>query len=716
MELTLDGSERNTSENRFVDEYKSLTSWNYRPPAMSVHVPALVRHLGYWIAGASVELTSDKRRELFRDLAYSIVSNNIDRGFRLENPPSQDTDAERRFLTFCIDGGRWREMPLKLVIELHNEFVTISATLELKLDEPLPDTYRGIRDSVLGGDPNSPSFSDGPLPTSPVGAPDVQEGGIRLPGLQSSIKTMEALVATRFNSLAFESQQPAPTRKSCDDMRTLLAGPYQDIFATVWEEFDKEILKRAVKEVLDKSLIELREADDLKAADGKKPSDLGKIFADFRGFLLPYARLGRAINDLAGTSARPLLQFDDRAGVPPQDHSEIESEELSSNSVALARSILPFMTPEPEYQVKKELTVSLLLQRRCLYASTLGAQPPAPDSNSQPDQPLTYFLMPVSLNSWQIGRVVDRLHRLGAVRLATCRHLSSLRHARHELKALEDHLLKIELSSPHGTQQDHDRRSDNLQRIATDLQQCFIKLTEIKQSVPGGLGYRVERARYYRNQFISLIKPLRVEHCGRIEGFQPYYEFVYGRFGDTFEFIDMLGKRLVRVDQQLRAKNDEVRTAELDRIRKETGKQTGVISDLVKEIASLQQTSAKTQAASTEIQAASVNIQQTTKKQLTKIKDLQMIGELALFLVIAPYYVSQILFHIVSPFPKPFEERQVHFITTCIALLGGGFCLVLEKDRRHKNAVAAKNQAKSPGAEPGGSNSSSTSQGVAVLN
>lgn len=124
-------------------------------------------------------------------------------------------------------------------------------------------------------------------------------------------------------------------------------------------------------------------------------------------------------------------------------------------------------------------------------------------------------------------------------------------------------------------------------------------------------------------------------------------------------------------------KNEEVRTREVDRLRRDAAEQTSVIASLMKEIAKLQTTSAKL---------------------LIKITDLQLVGELALFLVITPYYVSQMLLHFVSPFARHFDPEWLRFITTGIAFDFGCLGLEIEHHRRRTNWRKRKADAERPAA------------------
>src|SRR5262249_24863555 len=109
-----------------------------------------------------------------------------------------------------------------------------------------------------------------------------------------------------------------------------------------------------------------------------------------------------------------------------------------------------------------------------------------------------------------------------------------------------------------------------IEAVKSNLYDASKELLERAREVPGVLPYRVERSRYYRAQFMTLMRALRSDVSGRIEGFVPYEEFVERRFGSAYEFIDMVGKRYNRVERQLSAMYQELRTAEAALLQKAT--------------------------------------------------------------------------------------------------------------------------------------------------
>src|SRR5207237_9236604 len=63
-----------------------------------------------------------------------------------------------------------------------------------------------------------------------------------------------------------------------------------------------------------------------------------------------------------------------------------------------------------------------------------------------------------------------------------------------------------------------------------------------------GLSYRIERSRYYVTQFDNNVKLLRIK---RLEGDQPYDQFIRRRLGSEFDLIDRLGSRYERATRNV---------------------------------------------------------------------------------------------------------------------------------------------------------------------
>jgi hypothetical protein len=135
-----------------------------------------------------------------------------------------------------------------------------------------------------------------------------------------------------------------------------------------------------------------------------------------------------------------------------------------------------------------------------------------------------------------------------------------------------------------------------------------------------------------------MIDALRSE---RIEGFQPYKEFVEQRFGSSYAFIDMVGIRFTRIEKQLSALSHKVRNAEIARLQERIHSQTAAI------------------------------------------EKLQKAAEIGFFLVLVPYYLGRILANLALYFLPISSDKRVEGVATFVSIVTG-LALCLWKMRRDK--------------------------------
>jgi hypothetical protein len=150
-----------------------------------------------------------------------------------------------------------------------------------------------------------------------------------------------------------------------------------------------------------------------------------------------------------------------------------------------------------------------------------------------------------------------------------------------------------------------------------------------RKSIRGGLAYRVERSRYYRQQFNILVKAAGIERVG---GFQPYDKFVERRLGATYDLINMVGLRLIRLQQLITAFSRQTTSSELlvlqDKITGEAG----------------------------------------------AIERLQAGAEIAFFAFLFPYYTSQVLLTLLRTTeakPRLPLNLKAEALIVCAAIVGG---------------------------------------------
>jgi uncharacterized protein DUF3422 len=133
--------------------------------------------------------------------------------------------------------------------------------------------------------------------------------------------------------------------------------------------------------------------------------------------------------------------------------------------------------------------------------------------NGAQNMPLRYFLLYDGFSSMQLGRLMRRLHVLAELRMAALVDLKRLRDASDAIRAA-------------GYDEDLGSLNNTLRTIAGKL--------------PGGLSYRVSQSRYYAGVYRERLQDLRIV---RIEGWQPYDEYVRRTVFRDFNFVDQIGVR-----------------------------------------------------------------------------------------------------------------------------------------------------------------------------
>jgi hypothetical protein len=244
-----------------------------------------------------------------------------------------------------------------------------------------------------------------------------------------------------------------------------------------------------------------------------------RVVADFRGFIL----------------SEQAIQFSDDAeffdeNKPPKWGHEAKNK------------LLPLIQHRDRAQrTRYECAVNYLLDGRAIYLSTLGPQlPSTPEGERIPVEFIVYAphqrKSKTIVNKWQLGRLVNQILLLGTLRLSALKDIKLLHEAGVELGLLDESTQDARQAIASSDKKAMDAIGEahkNLSRITGK----FLEETGC------GLLYRIERSRYYVQQFDDNVKLLRIK---RIEGDQPYDQFIRRRLGSEFDFIDRLGRRYER--------------------------------------------------------------------------------------------------------------------------------------------------------------------------
>jgi Protein of unknown function (DUF3422) len=298
--------------------------------------------------------------------------------------------------------------------------------------------------------------------------------------------------------------------------------------------------------------------DDCLTPELKK--GMGSAFGDLRGLILS-GDLGVDHNIMSWTLDEPFVAETTVDHTVHFDRLKEEHVLAFADSLRLVLDAAPSPLSESSeapsegersVQPAMDYSAAHFLDSRVMYLSTLSAQRQSKcNSNRRMRyEPLRYLVFGPR-NRWQMGRLVERIHHLDTYRLASLVELTELNKANESLKRFE--------------------KTTRVAGSSEDLQRAQKELSNIESSFSGGLDYRLERARRYISGFRSVAIQLRSR---RVEGYQPYDEFVQRRIGSFWTFINRLGDRLERARARVDSLNVKIQTVEQ---QKQTSEQTKLL-------------------------------------------------------------------------------------------------------------------------------------------
>lgn len=339
-------------------------------------------------------------------------------------------------------------------------------------------------------------------------------------------KAFDALSASMTNVTERYNQKPTASKRQSSDLEKLTDALNASVDSDIvlgYKNFCRRILL---------------ECADISENDSCYKGVLdGTIFGDFVGIVFGLNARGKVQSAGGnGHTVRPLLSSVNY-GAPTQrvaipDRNPGLAGLTNSEALRLLDAMWPFIKSvqrssltkrgkRGEYATTKpEYTASLFQRGQFLYVSALGRSVAAdsPNANEEP-YPAVYTAVCVHSNRWQLGRIIDKIHELGAVRLAAVRDFDRILRAGRRLNKVRENI-----SSP----------NPKIKEIKGDLDGI-----EIGDGGQDGLQNRLERGRYYIERFRELAESLEV---GRIEGFQPYPQFVERRLADKFSTVEYVGR------------------------------------------------------------------------------------------------------------------------------------------------------------------------------
>jgi hypothetical protein len=353
---------------------------------------------------------------------------------------------------------------------------------------------------------------------------------------------------------------------------------------------------------------------DILYTDESQIESFGNVFIDFRGVVL------------GNTAPRGYTRVDDRPHWkhfqqpfwrdpgdrnPPED--VVHDPQQKTQFWSQKRQVFwPLMTaPVRGIDMSKhEFAVSQMLDHRALHITALGAQPTTLAGEER--VPTCYFLLTETLNGWQIGRLIDRINRLGTLRHAALfgteqlqKVSVKLRSVEQEMKGAFAHAYLVSRKQNARSPADSPKDKENVERAARDLRRHVSSVAEAMLNIDalagGNLERRIERSRFYLGLFRQRMSALRIE---RIEGFQRIDTFIESRFGSSFAFVELLAARYQR--------------ARADR--------AALFSYYL-----AQETR---------------NVEMATRDRNVEIEEIQGIADFALWTVLVPYYLGSVFSHI----------------------------------------------------------------------
>ncbi len=266
-----------------------------------------------------------------------------------------------------------------------------------------------------------------------------------------------------------------------------------------------------------------------------KSETIPEIFADFRGVFVN----SKDMQWHQGKGVKPPPTKLVGKEAPYQQDSE-------KNEGLLA--LLPFFSIEDENLKYRELVACTMFRNRAVYLSPLGATPfnAAIERMQEGIRPLHFCIAVAENNRWQIGRIIRRINNMGCMRLLAVRDLDKVKQASDEIrsvgKRMDDEFLNL-TTEVKDVERDIDNDRHRLSAFKTEID-------KIGTDIAGHLPYRIYRAKFRSDQFRRQVDDLFVE---RIEGWQPYDEFVRRRLYPTYRFIARVGERYDRLNKSYQA-------------------------------------------------------------------------------------------------------------------------------------------------------------------
>ena len=501
-------------------DYHELNAGVHRKPSKNLAAPALVRHLAFWTNVKREKTDSEEGSEETPDRIKDKLDCFIRTLCRAINRPDRKVkvmpSASSFFLLFnsYCDETSFDVVEGPLTARQQDIFTSTRRAISLKFKWKKLDV--AIRFEV-----HTEYFS-----------------------ISTFVEFDRGRTGRRYSDLPELNKKTALIIKYFESGGTTVSAQINRyFFQKFWEDYEAMVLSEP-------SVKALSEDDAFR-----------QVFADFRGFIF---------------SERAIEFTSDEAALGPG-----KSPQWGRDA---KKKFLPLVQdPDAAKKQRYECAVNYVLDGRAFYMSTLAPQMPSmPLAERIPLEFIVYANQrprnsKTVINRWQLGRLVDRLLVLGTMRLCALRDVQLLHEAGRELGKLDESTQKareaiaaiearisVAKESRVGRLKQHRVAVSNQNPVPAGgtetsdeevmdlIGKAHIKLNDITgeflKKTGSGLLYRIERSRYYVQRFDDNVKLLRIK---RVEGDQPYDQFIKRRLGSEFDFIDRLGIRYERATRNM---------------------------------------------------------------------------------------------------------------------------------------------------------------------
>lgn len=300
----------------------------------------------------------------------------------------------------------------------------------------------------------------------------------------------------------------------------------EEFFTSFWRNLHNKLLNDAALKTL---------AEARRAANPMDPLPIfpGRFFADIRGVVLgdrnsPFLKM-------AGppSAAMPPMVLD-KSHTPKLEKARASLLAWVNRNRHLIARIAQLPVDNANADKSAGAVICEMLDGGAILVSSLGRSDlfrelPDPEYNAAPQriEPTHYLVLYNNFSYDQLGRLVRRLHVLCELCIASLLGYRALNDAHWKIRAIGINIDNALKTGKQGKDFDTEKFHEELNAINVSVQ-------------PGGLVYRINRSRYYARAYRKRLKDLRIR---RLEGWEPYDEYIRRNIYQVYDFIDNLGTR-----------------------------------------------------------------------------------------------------------------------------------------------------------------------------